>query len=201
MRRLIYVPIIHTEVDMGSMSNSLKERYIQKYGENKWFDHLNKTEEIWIEIEKRLDNLNLCYKDVRVYQDGLPNCGIEEYIVRDIAKKGSRNYQLILKLLNKGARLIGTEDPQLLVAEYKNIRDTLSQTETQKGDKGLVEEYKRRAKEYLFERDRYISHRIDETLKEDETGILFIGMMHKVDELLPEDIKKEILIHDVAGYD
>lgn len=193
MRRLIYVPIIHTEVDMGSMSNSLKDRYIQRYGEDKWFDHVNKIEEMWTDIERRLDDLGLCYKNVKVYQDGLPNCGIEEDIVRDIAKKGSKNYQLILKLLNNGAQLIGTEDPQLLITEYKIIRDTLGQTQTKDGDKGLIEEYKCMAKKYLFERNRYIAHRIDETLREDETGILFIGMMHKVDELLPRDIKKEIL--------
>ncbi|ODS34308.1 MAG: hypothetical protein SCARUB_00567 [Candidatus Scalindua rubra] len=29
---------------MGSMSNSLKYKYIQKYGKDKWLDHVNKID-------------------------------------------------------------------------------------------------------------------------------------------------------------
>ena len=48
-------------------------------------------------------------------------------------------------------------------------------------------------KNYIAERDAFIARRIDETLKEGETGILFLGMLHKVTEILPSDITVENL--------
>ena len=117
------------------MSKPLRDKYIQRYGKDKWLDHVNKIDSMWNSIEKELDVLNLCYRNVKIYQDGLPNCGndlsacedaqLEKNIVNDIAKKGSKNYQLIVRLLDKGANLIGTEDSKLLIEEYKTIRETI----------------------------------------------------------------------------
>lgn len=94
---------------------------------------------------------------------------------------------MIIKLVEKGANLIGTEYPKLLIEEYKTIRDTLlpvparqTGSKTKKTDK-----YRRKTEEHLSRRDKYISKRIDETLKDNETGILFIGMMHKVNTFFP----------------
>ena len=209
---MIYVPIIHTEADMGSMSDSLRDKYIQKYGEDKWLNHINEIDSMWNSIEKKLDELNFSYKNVKIYQDGLPNCGagmsapawtadrcgnaqVEKKIVIDIAKKGSKNHQLLIKLLDKGAQLIGTENPKLLIEEYKTILGTLKQTK--ETNKDFIDNYKKKAEKQLFERDKYISRRIDETLKDNETGILFIGMMHKVNEFLPKDIKIDFLTHNM----
>ncbi|MEK6766713.1 MAG: hypothetical protein AABY49_10880 [Planctomycetota bacterium] len=191
MRKLIYVPIVHTETDMGSVSESLKEKYIEKYGQSKWLDHVNKIDSLWDCIEGELDALGLCYKNLKIYQDGLPNCGVEEKIVRDVAEKGSKNYKLLIKLLGKGAHLIGTEDPKLLIEEYKIIQHALNQTKEKSKD--IIDKYKEKAEKQLSERDKYISKRIDETLKDNETGILFIGIMHKVNEFLPKDIKVDFL--------
>lgn len=191
MRALIYVSIIHTQTDMGSMSDLLRDRYIQRYGEDKWLEHVNKIDTLWDSIEKRLDTLNLCYKDVKIYQDGLPNCGKEGDIVSEVARRGSKNHRLIIKLLDKGAQLIGTEDPELLIEEYKTVSEALSRR--QETDKGIIDKDKNMAENCLSMRDRYISRRIDETLKEGETGILFIGIMHKVNESLPEDVKIEVM--------
>jgi len=40
LRRLIYIPVIHTELEMGSAALWLKEEYILKFGEEKWEEHL-----------------------------------------------------------------------------------------------------------------------------------------------------------------
>ena len=92
-RRLIYVPIIHTEVDMGSLAESFKKEYIQKYGVRKWNQHLKKINDLWTDIEAHLQQKDLCYRKVKVYQDGLPVCGKELQIVRDIANSGGKNHQ------------------------------------------------------------------------------------------------------------
>lgn len=184
-RRLIYVPIIHTDVDMGSLIESLKKEYIQKYGMHTWQQHLKKIHDLWTDIEGRLNQKQLCSRQVKVYQDGLPVCGGELQIVQDIANKGGRNHQLLLKLVKKGAILMGTEDPTLLLKEYQLIKNATA-AEFHKEDM-------ERHHNYLSERDAYIARRIDETLEDGETGILFLGMLHKVVEKLPSDITVEYL--------
>lgn len=199
MRRLIYVPIIHTEADMGTMSKSLKREYIKSFGADKWEQHVRIVNGLWRGIETKLSRLKLQYELVKIYQDGLPNCGKELEIVTTLAKKGSKNHQLILKLANKGARLVGTEDPVLLLEEYKYIHKSLQMGETPASG-GLSQQYDTKVAfqavdTFLERRDEYISRRIDQTLENGETGILFLGMMHRVDEKLPPDIKTAFLIH------
>ena len=186
-RRLIYIPIIHTEVDMGSLAASLKKEYIQKYGIDKWDHHLEKIDDLWIGIEERLNQKHLCYSLVKVYQDGLPVCGKELQIVQDIAKMGGKNHQLVLNLVHQGATLVGTEDPALLIKEYQLIKSATSGKRP--------EDNPNKRHNYVAERDAFIVRQIDRTLKDGETGILFLGMLHRVDEMLPTDIAVEYLIY------
>ncbi len=186
-RRLIYVPIIHTEADMGSLSESLKKAYINKYGMVKWKQHLQKINDLWTGIDARLEQRHLDYRLVRVYQDGLPVCGKELEIVQDIANSGGRNHQLLLKLIQKGATLMGTEDPALLIKEYQLIKYAGAQKDAKTGADGRSD--------YVAERDAFIAQRIDATLKDGETGILFLGMLHKVDGKLPPAIVVDYLIY------
>ena len=192
-RRLIYIPIIHTEVDMGSLAEPLKKEYIKKYGIHKWEQHLKKINDLWTGIEERLNQRDLCYNHVKVYQDGLPGCGKELEIVRDIANSGGRNHQLLLKLIHEGATLMGTEDPTLLIKEYQLIKDATTRKNAEKGTGGRAN--------YLAERDVFIANRIDTTLKDGETGILFLGMLHKVDEKLPSDVVIDYLIYHLPFKD
>lgn len=199
MRKLIYVPVIHTEADMGTMSESLKKEYIRRFGPKKWEQHIRMVNGLWQGIETKLSRLNLQYELIKIYQDGLPNCGKELEIVANLAKKGSKNHRLILELVNKGARLVGTEDPALLLEEYKYIRKNLL-VGTPVAGAGLSHPCSA-AENLLEKRDEYISRRIDQTLNEGETGILFLGMMHRVDKKLPADIKTVFLIHHLPfGY-
>jgi len=201
MRRLIYIPIIHGEIDMGSLADRLKEEYIAKFGEDKWREYLNVADELWNEIRMRLERLNLDYKKVKLFQDGLPKSGKEMDIVRELGEKGSANYKLLLDLIEKGAQLIGTEDPQLLIREYNHVKDIVKPVpEGSNRGEAAIEDGSERLEKYreigallLSKRDGYIAGRINESLEEGETGILFIGTAHKVDKRLPEDIKTEYL--------
>ncbi|HLA37768.1 MAG TPA: hypothetical protein VJZ02_04800 [Candidatus Brocadiales bacterium] len=187
MRRLIYVPIIHTQIDMGSLSTQLEQEYVKKFGQARWMEHKQAVERIWMEIEKRLTQLQTPTIQ-KVYQDGLPVCGKEMELVGDLAKKGSRNHQILLRLAQQGAELVGTEDPQLLKEELTII------SKEARGERSSPEEYKKGVMERLEKRDNFIARRIDETLKPGETGILFIGMLHKVNTRLPKDIQVELFL-------
>ncbi len=193
VRRLIYVPIIHTMVDMGSKSEALKQESIRRFGAERWAMSRRIIEEVWEGIRMKLLALNLPWDRVRIYQDGLPVSGKELEIAREVATQGSKNYQIILELMGRGAQLMGTEDPALLREEYALVsavtdaKDDASRTEARAA-------YAREGARILKERDAFISRRIGETLKEGEVGLLFLGLMHEVDRLLPEEIQVEFLI-------
>ena len=190
MRRLIYIPIIHTEDDMGSLAEFVKEEYKRKYSRAKLQEHIKAIKNIWNKIQEKVMGLDLEWQKVRIYQDGLPVSSKEEFIVKTLAEKGSINHKLIMELAQKGATIEGTEDPELLKAEYANILKIAQAKSLSERDK-LIEQYNRVAGELLLKRDQFIVNRINDTLKKGETGILFLGMMHQVHRLISSDIVVE----------
>ena len=193
-RRLIYVPILHTAHDMGTLAGSMKEAYIKKFGEPKWNLHVRTLHEMWEAIKATVQKMKLKFKKVKVYQDGLPICKMEKQIIAELAKRGRPNHQLVQWIIQQGATLVGTEDPQLLLEEYNAVKQVLN-TKTHQEREKLLHELDQKNAELLKKRDQKISTRIGLTLKPGETGILFIGLLHRVDESLPQDIQVSYLIH------
>jgi hypothetical protein len=186
-RTLYYIPIIHTQSDMGTLSESIKRITLQKLGERTWRRKNNLIEKFWSGIEDTLDALSLSYAQTRVYQDGLPVCAKELSIVAEIAKKGSPNHRLLVRLLEKGATIMGTESAELLIEEYQLIKRILESGEVKKALE--IEARQKAASNLLLEkRDAFIAARIAATLQAGETGILFLGMLHNLAGGLPEDI-------------
>ncbi|MCG2676341.1 hypothetical protein L6304_04040 [bacterium] len=194
MRRLIYIPIIHTEADMGSMAEGLKKEFTRKHGRTKWKEHVRAVDDMWNGIRRKIEGLKLDYKKVRVYQDGLPLSGREMDIARDVAAKGSKNYSIVLDLINQGASLEGTEDINLLLEEYKYVKEVTGITNPIQKEEA-IKKHQGMADALLVKRGRFIAQRIDKTLREGETGILFMGIKHEVDKYLPKDIKVSDLIY------
>ena len=183
MRTLIVVPIIHTEQDMGSLITQIKREYIARFGQEKWCQHLQSIDEVWLGIRQMITVLELPYPSVHLYQDGLPICGKEAEIVRDVAAQGSTNHQLLVELMQRGATLQGTEDAQLLLQEYRlhqgDLRETTQDHEQQRSDL---------SRSLLLQRDRFIAQRINATLPAGQIGLLFLGLAHSVEALLGADI-------------
>lgn len=182
MRRLIYVPIVHSEADFGSLTHNLRKRYIDRFGLSGWRERIRGVDALWLEIRRRILALDIDFSKSKVYQDGLPVCGRELEIVQELARQGSKNHMLLMELAERGATIVGTEDAQLLVEEYLRLRDGLER-DNRKGYRVSAGE------DILSRRDLHIAKRIRETLCEEETGILFIGLLHKVDEKLGQDIE------------
>lgn len=194
LKKLIYIPILHTSHDMGSMAGAMKETYVKKFGEQKWQEHVQVIGEMWDGIKKRIEALNLPFNHVKVYQDGLPECGKEKEIVRELAGKGSPNHQIVQWLIDQGAQLVGTEDPKLLLEEYNHIKK-ISEAKTHQEKEKLIQNFTKGGEKLLRKRDEKIRNQILTTLKNGETGILFIGLLHRVDELLPKKMNVTYLIH------
>jgi hypothetical protein len=187
-RTLIYIPIIHTRADMGALNESISRTTLRKTGRGAFKRKVNVVDRLWTKIEKAIDNLQLPYEKVRIYQDGLPVCGREVEIVTELARAGSRNHLLVERLMERGATIMGTESGELIVEEYELIKKILSAGDAKEAAK--IEASQRAVSDRLLKRrDHYIAHRINSTLHMDERGILFLGMLHSLTGLLDKDIR------------
>ncbi len=180
-RTLILFPIVHTPEDLGGLADAAAQARPTAMDRQRWHQVLD---EVWRGIERAAAALPVAAQGWRVYQDGLPVCEHEQAIVADLAAGGSRNHRLVQRLVERGARLMGTESAELLVEEYQLQKQLLEQD----GD-GNGEETRRLAAEILVRRDRFIAERIDQTLAPGETGILFLGLVHDLERHLPPDIE------------
>lgn len=187
-RRLIWIPIIHTEADLGNMAGPVRDLYVRKRGPAKWARHVADIGRLWRQIRARIEGMHLEYAKVRLYQDGLPNCGQEKQIVADLARAGSQNHQLLADLMARGATIVGTESPELLLEEYNLARKTLA-APARSGPRGAGPRRGDPDKALLERRDRYIGQRVAETLRPGETGLIFLGLLHSLAGRLPPDIE------------
>jgi len=194
-RRLIHIPILHTDADMGKLSGPVRRAALQKLGIRgikKKTDLIDKT---WTVIEKTIEGLDLSFETVRLYQDGLPVCGREPVIVSELSTSGSRNHRLLMRLMDKGAVIMGTESPELLMEEYELAKNTLATGGNLKSMK--IDAHRKPLSDSLLKRrDQFIADRINVTLCPGETGILFLGMLHSLGHLLDDQIK---VIYPITG--
>lgn len=188
MRMLIHIPILHTPADMGALAGAIQRLAIEKLGRREWEQNIKAIDQLWVIIRETIVKMDLPYARVRLFQDGLPRCDREAQIVADLARAGSPNHQLLLFLMGKGAALTGTESADLLLEEYQLVQQLLNARGP--GESERVQARQRSlSRSLLGKRDRYIAGRIDETLCQGETGILFLGMFHSLQEHLAKDIE------------
>jgi len=183
-KKLVYIPIIHTLADMGTLGTAVRGMKLSALGRQGLAHDAAVVDQMWAQIESVVANLPVPPGTTRVYQDGLPVCRHELEIVSELAGAGNRNHGLLLKLQARGATLMGTESPELLVEEYQLAAAALTP-----GAAGLTPARRKQLRDTLLDkRDRYIAARIDATLGAGETGILFMGMLHGVVRYLDSDI-------------
>ena len=178
MRTLIYVPILHTSADLGSLSKEVTQRGIARLGEEVWAQHRETVAGFWRSVWEFFDGIDVT--GMKIYQDGMVADGhLGRRIVEDTAKAGSLNYQLVLKLLHRGALLVKTEDLDLVKQEYDRLM-AMTRAKSMRSKLTAVAKYKLAKTSLLAKRDAFIAARIDETLQTGQTGILFIGALHEV---------------------
>jgi hypothetical protein len=187
-RVLIYIPIIHTQADMGTLARSMQRLTTQKLNRQAWKRHEDVIRRMWEEIRRTVEEWELPWEHVRLYQDGLPRCGREAEIVADLAGAASPNHQLLLSLMKKGATVMGTESPDLLLQEYRLVQQILAAKDPKEAAR-IEARHAARSRSLLARRDQYIARRLNESLRADETGLLFLGVLHSLDSRLATDIR------------
>jgi hypothetical protein len=180
-RALSIIPILHTSADMGQLADGLRAHV----GEEAWERKVRAVDAWWDRIETWTRTLAQDGGHVLLYQDGLPDDPKAEAIVRDLSSQGSRNHVVLAGLMDAGAKLIGTEDSELLIREYEIAKAT---TEALREGRQPDPRFAQRSEALLRRRDMYIASRIDETLDDDHHGVLFIGALHDPARFLPRDV-------------
>ncbi len=189
MRKLLYVPIIHMESDMGSAASAIDSKSASLCGEKRWTKHKETVAKFWENVADHFATVDT--SNLKIYQDGLPANGeLGSRIIEEGAKRGSKNHQIILNLMRRGAKLMKTEDPSLLKEEYESIT-RLAQSKSVAKRTIAYARYKLHKGQLTKARDKFAAKTIDETLKDRETGVLFMGSCHNVLPYLAEDILVE----------
>jgi len=180
MRNLHIFPIIHTDIELGSYGPVYKKYFISKNGLAAWKRKWATVRHLWDCIETIILKMDLDYQKLRIYQDSLSVEMRADVMVNEMTARGSRNYSVINSLLKKGAQIMGTENSVYLLEQYSRLQ--LGSETSSNNDKEL-----------LKKRDAFIAQRIEATLRDDETGLLFIGAEHDICPYLYPDIKTSIL--------
>jgi len=180
VRRLLYVPIVHDEADLGGAGAALARESTRLAGRRRWARHQRALGQFWQQVEAFLQLFEA--SRLKVYQDGLPaGDDVGRRIVQEAATRGSRNHRLLLHLLERGAELRQTEDPRLLWRERQRLLAPEGEAASGRGG----------ADHLLAERDAFIAQTINSTLREGEVGVLFIGAYHQIAPYLDQDIAVE----------
>ena len=186
MRKLLYVPVIHMEPDLGSEATAIANKSVSLFGKDRWAKHKESVAKFWDSIADYFATVDA--SNLKIYQDGLPADGaLGRKIIEEAVKRGSKNHQIVLSLMARGAEIRKTEDPSLLKEEYEYITGL---THSRSGAEKSIAyaRYKLRKNQLTKERDKFVAKTIDETLKKGETGLLFMGSYHNIFPYLPKDI-------------
>lgn len=187
MRRLIYVPIIHAGADFGTLAAGIEEWATAVTSSSNWQKHKEVVRLYWQAIADYWEGENVA--GYKIFQDGMPVGGSNgKNIVKDLAAQASINYIIVDRLLEQGAVLVKTEDPDILKEEYL-LTSALMKRKTIFGSLLALLRYRWQKNGLLKARDIYIIQSINAGLGEGETGVCFLGANHQIVPGLPKDIE------------
>jgi len=187
MRKLLYIPIIHVDADLGSMAGAMNRRSVEICGKEQWERHKEIVTLFWHKVSDYFTKLDA--GDLEIYQDGLLADGeLGRRIIEEGAGRGSPNYQIVLDLITRGARIRKTEDVELLKKELHRILQ-LAQTDPKQEENAAAMQNRLDGERLMEERDRFVAKTINKTLKDREVGVLFMGAFHNVLSHLADDIE------------
>jgi len=162
-RKLYFVPLIYC-------------------GKEPQAEYLEKFNKYWDQVEDQMSGLELTLGKVDKIYHELILVGGEDG-VKLIKDLNDRSCQIIENRLSKGTQLEATEEAELLTEFMDWSRCLVIGLQNQSVFTRVYEYYT----EASNKRNEHIARQIDETLKEDEVGILFMTESHQIQ--FPPDIK------------
>jgi len=145
-------------------------------------EYLDKCNKYWEQVEHQIEDLELKLGKVkRIYHEFIPVGG--EEAAKQVKQLNERSGQIIQNRLDAGAKLEATETPEILT-EFMDWARCLSIGLQNRDVFTKVYEFHQEANK---QRNEHIARQIDETLGEDEVGILLMREGHEVQ--FPSDIQ------------
>ena len=145
-------------------------------------EYLEKFNRYWNEVENQMSVLEQKLGKVdKIYHELISVSG--EDGVKAIKELSDKSYEIIKNRIDKGAQLAAAEEGDLLTELMDWSKCLATGLQSQRIFTQIYESYTEANKK----RNEYIARQIDETLKADEIGILFIREGHQVQ--FPQDIQ------------
>jgi len=144
-------------------------------GQEPQAEYLEKFNKYWDQVETQMGDLELKLGRVnKIYHELIP-MGSDDGL-KAIKELNDKSYQIIKNRLDKGAQLEATEESEPLTEFMDWSKCLAAGLQNQKVFIKVYELYTEASKN----RNEHIVRQIDETLKADEVGILFMREGHQV---------------------
>ena len=138
-------------------------------------EYVKKVDQYWKQVEDQIGDLELKLGKVsRIYHELIPSGGEEG--LKALKDLNEKSHEAVQNRVKKGAQLEATEDAELLTEFMDWSRCLAVGLQNPKVFNTVYEAYTGAGKK----RNEFISKHIDETLKTDEIGILFMKEGHQV---------------------
>ncbi|HUT68301.1 MAG TPA: hypothetical protein VMW86_07100 [Dehalococcoidales bacterium] len=151
-------------------------------GEDLPVEYLGKFHKYWEQVEKQIADMASKLGEVnRIYHELIAVPGDEG--CKAVKELGDRSYKIVKSCLEKKAQLEAVEDADILTEFMDWSRCLIIGLQ----NPGVVSKVYESYLEIGKKRNEYIARKIDETLKENEIGILLMRENHQVQ--FPSDIQ------------
>jgi hypothetical protein len=155
-RKLFFVPVIYVGKDSPD-------------------DYSEKLEKYWVQVEDQIKDLELKLgRAHRIYHELIPSGG--EQGLKELKDLNEKSFQVVERRVEKGAQLEATEDADLITEFMDWSRCLSAGLQNQKVVATVYQAYTEANKK----RNEFIPKHIDETLKPDEIGVLFMREGHQM---------------------
>ena len=138
-------------------------------------EYVGKFDKYWKQVEEQINDLELKLGLAsRIYHELIPSAGEEG--LKTLKDLNEKSRQAVRSRVEKGSQLEATEDAELLTEFMDWSRCLTTGLQNPKVFNTVYEAYTEVGKK----RNEFISRHIDETLKTDEIGVLFMKERHQV---------------------
>ncbi|MFC1915009.1 hypothetical protein ACFLWK_02025 [Chloroflexota bacterium] len=138
-------------------------------------DYVEKFDKYWKQAENQIEDLELKLGSVsKIYHELIPSSGEEG--LKALKDLNEKSYQVIQSRVSEGSKLEATEDAELLTEFMDWSRCLAIGLQNQNVLGKVYEDYTEAGKK----RNEFVAKHIDETLKTEEIGILFMREGHQV---------------------
>ena len=145
-------------------------------------EYLEKFNRYWNQVEDKMSALEMKLGQVaKIYHELVPAGGDEG--IKAVKEINDKSYEIIKNRLDKGAQLESMEEGELLAELMDWSRCLAVGLQSQTVFTRVYQSYTEISKN----RNEHIARQLDETLKADEIGVMFMREGHQVQ--FPEDIQ------------